>query len=382
MRSILPFCVHLGLPADQKPRHILLEHTTTNMIASDFSSSTIESCYIHCIRPADESSTFVASIEPLPIEESTQELMLRYLLSGLKTDEFFHFAHEQGLGAHPLHRLVREVFHDATSLGSHSRVIGAHLHHLMSGSPDTEVFIGLTLIRDVVLIDEVFDALCVFIADNPTDFLQLRSAAHKNDAAVQLRAMQGYALDGADKMCLIINTEEEDGFRVLSAEKSRRNSEVRWWRESAMGLKVLADGYHQTQSFMSTTKEFITKQLHEQQELPKAETIALLNKSIEYFQQHEKCNTRDFAERVFEEAETAEAFQHFQAKKAEDRGEKVIKNFEISPNAVKKQQKVFKSVLKLDKNFHIYIHGDHEMIERGTERDGRKFYKIYYNNES
>jgi len=39
-------------------------------------------------------------------------------------------------------------------------------------------------------------------------------------------------------------------------------------------------------------------------------------------------------------------------------------------------------VLKLDKNFHIYIHGNKELIERGTDPDGRKYYKIYFEQES
>lgn len=56
-------------------------------------------------------------------------------------------------------------------------------------------------------------------------------------------------------------------------------------------------------------------------------------------------------------------------------------SFEISSQAVKKQTRVFKSVLKLDKNFHIYIHGNKELIEQGIEKDGRKYYKIYYQNE-
>ena len=46
-----------------------------------------------------------------------------------------------------------------------------------------------------------------------------------------------------------------------------------------------------------------------------------------------------------------------------------------------KQEKSFKSVLKLDKNFHIYIHGDRQLIEKGTDADGRKFYKVYYDKE-
>ena len=57
-------------------------------------------------------------------------------------------------------------------------------------------------------------------------------------------------------------------------------------------------------------------------------------------------------------------------------------NFEISAHAVKKQARVFKSVLKLDKNFHIYIHGDRNKIEHGVDEQGRKFYKIFYEQEA
>ena len=49
---------------------------------------------------------------------------------------------------------------------------------------------------------------------------------------------------------------------------------------------------------------------------------------------------------------------------------------------MKKQAKIFKSVLKLDNNFHIYIHGKRELIEQGVDPNGRKFYKIYYEEES
>lgn len=37
-----------------------------------------------------------------------------------------------------------------------------------------------------------------------------------------------------------------------------------------------------------------------------------------------------------------------------------------------------KLVVKLDKNFHIYIHGDKEKIEKGEDSKG-KFIKLYYN---
>ena len=51
-------------------------------------------------------------------------------------------------------------------------------------------------------------------------------------------------------------------------------------------------------------------------------------------------------------------------------------------NAAKKQQTKMKSVLKLDKNFHIYIHGDESRIRRGVDPEtGMKFYQFYYDEE-
>jgi hypothetical protein len=42
-----------------------------------------------------------------------------------------------------------------------------------------------------------------------------------------------------------------------------------------------------------------------------------------------------------------------------------------------------KSVVKLDNNFHLYIHGRHELVEKGyDEEKGMKFYKVYFVNES
>jgi hypothetical protein len=76
-----------------------------------------------------------------------------------------------------------------------------------------------------------------------------------------------------------------------------------------------------------------------------------------------------------------ESFDSFSAGYQREIGVTFDDKITVSPKAVKKSQKYFKSVLKLDKNFHIYIHGDHSMIERGTEPDGRKYYKVYYEEE-
>ena len=64
----------------------------------------------------------------------------------------------------------------------------------------------------------------------------------------------------------------------------------------------------------------------------------------------------------------------------EEEGIDRFDTFYISDAAVKKQSRSFKSVIKLDKNFHIYVHGDRRMIEQGEDEKGR-YYKVYYKEE-
>lgn len=39
-------------------------------------------------------------------------------------------------------------------------------------------------------------------------------------------------------------------------------------------------------------------------------------------------------------------------------------------------------MLKLARDFHIYIHGDRNKIQQGVDEKGRKFYKTYYEQEA
>lgn len=85
---------------------------------------------------------------------------------------------------------------------------------------------------------------------------------------------------------------------------------------------------------------------------------------------------------VFQHSEVIDNFNQFKEKYANENHVVLDNDFDISTQAVKKQLKVFKSILKLDKNFHIYIHGSKDLIEKGTDKDGRKFYKIFYEQEA
>ena len=139
--------------------------------------------------------------------------------------------------------------------------------------------------------------------------------------------------------------------------------------------------YISSKYLMTVTKNYVTQQLPDEFDVSKTDKIDLLNRSVDYFKKHENFVQQEFVEEVFQQPEVIDSFRRFNEKYFEEMDLTPTDNFEISSQAVKKQVRIFKSVLKLDKNFHIYIHGNRSLIEKGTENDGRKFYKIYYDQE-
>jgi hypothetical protein len=184
-----------------------------------------------------------------------------------------------------------------------------------------------------------------------------------------------------DKGCLIFNVDPEEGYRVCIVDTQNSGNEAQYWKDEFLKLKSVSDNYYQTKNYLDLAKNYVTHRLDEDFEVSKADQIDYLNRSIEYFKKNEQFNEQDFAAAVFEHKEVITSFKKFKKDYQHEHDMNLVPEFDISLHAVKKQSKIFKSVLKLDRNFHIYIHGDKELIEKGVDEDGRKYYKLYYQQE-
>jgi hypothetical protein len=104
---------------------------------------------------------------------------------------------------------------------------------------------------------------------------------------------------------------------------------------------------------------------------------------MDYFKTKEQFNLQEFADEVIHHPEVVDSFMDYKRHFESNRKYVIDEEFDIHLAAVKKQQKVFKSVLKLDKNFHVYIHGRQDLLERGyDETVGKKYYKLYFDEEA
>ena len=167
--------------------------------------------------------------------------------------------------------------------------------------------------------------------------------------------------------------------KVLSYEHNGADAD--YWRNKFLSIKPKEDEYQETKTFFTKYKNYVSTELAENKEITKAEKIDLVNRTVEYFDDHDEFDKVDFERSVLEDENLINSFNSFTSKLMQE-DKPIADSFVISKSAVKKQKKSFKSVLKLDKNFHIYVHGNRNLIEHGyDEEKGKRFYKVFFDEE-
>lgn len=310
-------------------------------------------------------------------DADTSELLLTYFLSSFKPEAYFEFANAVSLEKNEVYAHVKKLFESRTDFIEVSKELASHLYDQSDHPNIKEGAFHLAYFKGVVFGDEMVDAIGIYKSESNIPFLQINEQAGK----FEIEHDYGFELKGLDKGCLIFNTDEGSGYKILLVDHARKSGDAQYWMDKFLRLRPCADEYHQTKDFLSRTKNFVTQHLPEEFEMAKTDKIDLLNRSIGYFKENESFDKQEFEETVFKDPEIIDSFRGYNENLQEEYQVEVRDQFEISPQAVKKQSRIFKSVLKLDRNFHVYIHGDRELIERGTEADGRKYYKIYYEDE-
>jgi len=234
------------------------------------------------------------------------------------------------------------------------------------------------LFSNIVIDNKVVNALGLFKSETETPFIEMQQQkGHFN-----IQHQYGFELKNIDKGCLIFDIDQESGYKLLIIDHANKGNEALYWREDFLQVATITSEFHHTKQFLDITKNFVTQKMSEEFEVSKTDQIDLLNRSVSYFKTHEKFEKEDFEEEVLQQDDIINSFRSFDRSYRAENDIEVEDSFDISATAVKKQAKIFKSVLKLDKNFHIYIHGNKNLIEKGEDETGRKFYKIYFNEES
>lgn len=335
--------------------------------------ATLKKFIVHKIG-TDESYS-VLSNELWTQGDEDSEAILKKLLLGpfVNHAATFEFSHDVNIEYNVLFGIAKRLFEGEEFIESSKSIA----QHLISTSKHANIKDGDLFVAefdDVELNGDHVEAIGIYKFEEKENFLETNVV----DKRSVIDRRRGLSSRKPDKACLILLTEEP--YTLLILDNNSKTTD--YWQNDFIKHKSKNDFVNNTTDFLTITKNFITDQITQDFEVSKADQIDLLNRSVDYFKKNETFVKDEFEEQVFNDAGVIDSFRRYDERYKQDHELELEDNFQISAQAVKKQQRVFKSVLKLDKNFHVYIHGDRELIERGVDDNGRKFYKLYYEEEN
>jgi hypothetical protein len=345
-----------------------------------FFEASLAELSIHRIGNKSADEFYVLSEKSIAIRDITlSSLLQQYFLSPYeKVNEVYRFIHPNGdLNLNEAYHFAAEIFANGETFHENSKQLAKYLYDV-SGHPKIkpgELYVAY--FENVQIEGELHDAIGIFKSETKESYLKVFPEQDGFGLSYEQEAIN---INKLDKGCLIFNTDKEEGFKVAVIDQ--RSAEAVYWKDEFLKLKIRNDSFNQTASVLGVYKNFVTEKLDEDFEISKADKIDLLNKSMKYFKEKESFDLDEFSNEVIGNAEGIESFKNYKKNFEEEFDQPIPDSFDISGAAVKKQARVYKSVLKLDKNFHIYIHGDKELIEKGFDDDkSMSYYKVFFREE-
>ena len=341
-----------------------------------YSNSKLGKLIVHKLGNKNGEEGTIYSETTLNMEsEFLQELLLTFFVSSFKNESFYKFKDTETPELNKIYTSATKIFDDETTFIEQSKIIAGHLYENSNHPKIKGGEFYAVIIRDCMFEDEIFDAVGIFKTEKKDTYIKVQ----EKNQNFEIQHETGININKLDKGCLIYNTERQNGYIISIVDNINKSKGANFWKDNFLNVKRREDNHFYTEEYLNLCKTFVDK---EKKNLEKDEQIELKNKTLEYFNENENFNADDFAEEVISNPETKEAFKEYKQDYEEKNEVNMSDDFDISEDAVKGAKRKFKSVIKLDKNFHIYVHGKQDFIKKGFDHDKNKnFYTLFYDDE-
>ena len=344
----------------------------------DFSNASMNNVILHKAGNKAREEELIISRSELQVSAAVRDLLRGFFLGHFAEEAFYGFNVNKTEEGNPVFESVKNIFTNSDCFITESQNIATQLFEAGNHPKIKSGDVYVAMFNDIVVDDELVDAVGIFKSESKQDFLKIETGNNGFDVKVE----KGINLDKIDKACLIYNTEENFGYKINLIDNVNKQTEAQYWRNDFLGIEQRKDDFYQTQNYIDVCKGFVKEVFNSENEVPKDQQASLLNNSAQYFQENESFNKKDFEESVLKNPEVIEKFNDYQEKFQEEKKVEFADNFDISEKASKKALSKLKSVIKLDKNFHIYIHGDESKIRKGIDPEtGMNFYQFFFERE-
>ena len=320
-----------------------------------FYETNIKNIAIHFVGNKNNDEHVKYSHSVLNLDETTKDVLINYFIKPfIQKQEYYTLYHDISLSMNEVFTCVSEIFDNVECLHKQSVNLSKHLYE-QSIHPKVKAGEFYTVyFKDCIIDGETVDAVGLFKSENKDTFLKVFPSGE----GFEIESEKGVNINKLDKGCLIFNTEKEKGYIVAVVDNTNKGADAQYWVDDFLHVRQRKDEYYNTQNVLSLCKSFVKNKLHQQTEVSRIDQEDFINKSLKFFREKDNFNLGEFANEVIRQPEIIESFNQYKSSFQKDFDIEIADDFSISESAVKKQARALKSVIKLDKNFHIYIHGN------------------------
>lgn len=317
--------------------------------------------------------------EEVVLTDLEDKVFHKFFLSSIKTSiELNKFSHHINIEHNTVYDLTKKYFAQEQSFIAYSNDI---LSHLYQKSTHPQIKTGELFVvefHDLEFNDILTTGIGIFKIEKKIEFLNFN---HREDG-IDFIIDKGVKLQKIDKGCLIINTEMDNGFRVLSVDNNTYDAS--YWKNDFLGLEEVHNDSFQTKHYLNMITEFSANLVENNDTLVQKDFI---NQTIRIFNENEFINNDILKEELLEPFEITEKFEEYKQEYKQINNIELEPSFNIEQATFKKEKRKIKTEISLDTMIQIKIDSNEtdtvkENLERGYDEEKKMhYYKVYFNEE-
>jgi hypothetical protein len=341
----------------------------------NFSNIILEKMAIHKVgNKSKAEKNFFSEVLYKP-SASIEDKLLKYFLSPFKKlEETYQFNSPEN-DTNTRFNLSKSFFSTKDNFLEISQRISRHLYDQSKHQNIKSGDVFVVHFSELLYGEEMVEAIGVFKCERKNEFMQVNDV----DGELLLNFQNGVNLGKLDKGVLLLNVEQEDGFRVLSIDNNYYDTS--YWLLDFLDVVHVQDDFFHTSNYLDMVDNFTKEVLAPK--MDKAEQIQFMNDSVDYFAKHETFNFDEFATEIAPEPEVIAELRNYR----NDFALNDVEAFSIAPAAINNAKRKIKNNIKLDNGVSIKMNFTNpdeskDIVERGFDEDkGMYFYKVYFNEE-
>ena len=343
-----------------------------------FDETRLNALALHKVGNKSAGEGAVLSDKLLEISDVIKPLLLQYFLSPFRSDELYNLSHPSDLALNEVFHYISTVFEDPGCLLAQSQNLAQHLYRHSTHPKIKNGEFYIVYFQNCRINDESIDAVGLFKSESRETYLKIYPVG----GSFEIGQDDGININKLDKGCLIFNTSHDKGYVVAIVDNLNKGNEAQYWRDDFLQVKPRSDSYYATTAVMNLCRKFVTGKLPQDFDISRADQADMLNRSMKFLKENDSFEIEEFNQQVLSSPAIINSFSEYKNQFRDEHDLDIPENFQISGSAVKRQSRFMKSVIKLDNNFHIYIHGEHQMVEKGYDAGKQlNYYKLFFREE-